>query len=123
MSTPRVASFDELRVGQWVALTRLTQGWVGRVEVVPDSKFGTEVVAKDSAGSTFHFSHVSCDAGEVIILREVPEPPVKVRREDYDWLMNSALSLARVSPASRVAKWDDLRNAAHALIDNAEVDQ
>ena len=69
-------------------------------------------------------SHV--DRGEVTILRDAPEPPVTVRREDYDLLRETArvVGTLAVGALDSPAEIDrhDLYTAARALIDNAEED-
>lgn len=108
---PRTATFDDLRVGQWVAWCDpgAKQPQSGVVEAVFDEgfRFKGQGIANDW---TIHGNDV--EAGTVTILRDAPAPPVTVRREDYDALVAS-LDRALVADTA-------LGRAARALIDNAD---
>ena len=79
-SVPRVAAFDDLRVGQWVAYLADDDSVLGgRVERA--SHIAVDV--KMSGGLHYSLLRETYPDG-VAILRDAPEPPVTVRREDFD---------------------------------------
>jgi hypothetical protein len=97
MSTPRVARFEDLRVGQWVA-------WCdGDISQDADDRTALGVVTLDA-----------CERDLVTILRDAPAPPVTVRRDDYD-----ALAAAVHDTGPWAGRTFD---AARALIDNADTE-
>ena len=118
LGVPRLAAFDDLRVGQWVAWCGLGAGAVeaGKVADLVDGLWKV----RDAHGSYFTITERECKAGEVTILRDAPAPPVTVRRGDYDALV------AAVGSMGTKYQYDarhDVLLKARALIDNAEVDE
>lgn len=121
---PRVARFEDLRVGQWVCLQDEHHARAGKItERYPhspaDNGSYVAIPFPQSDGATgFHVSRKACERGEVVILREAPAPPVTVRREDYDALV--AAKNADFGGGSWAPSWGNLLGAARALIDNAD---
>lgn len=115
-TVPRRASFDDLRVGQWVALQDEHHARAGRItERYPHGDSYVVIPFLKSDGATgFHVSRRACERSEVTILRDAPAPPVKVRREDLKALQEAwdGTPLRQNNPP--------LEAAIHALIDNAE---
>lgn len=102
-TVPRKAAFDDLQVGQWVAWIRSDEDAdIGRI----DSK--DQKAAALSSGP--HIWPVDCDKGRVYILEDAPAPPVTVRREDYDALVQTVQDNGR-----------GITTAALALIANADL--
>jgi hypothetical protein len=61
-----------------------------------------------------------CERGEVVILRDVPEPPVTARREDYDALRQAVAAWSIGGHYETRVRVLALVDAARDLIDNAE---
>lgn len=116
MRVPRRATFDDLRVGQWVALQDEHHARAGRItERYPHGDSYVVIPFPKSDGATgFHVSRRACERSEVTILRDAPATPVKVRREDYDALTRMVRDYRPTHPLAR---------RVLALIDNAEVDE
>ena len=84
------ATFDDLRAGQWVAWHADHRSYSGHVRPSGASRATCvrrwevhEIAGDDETG------HYICplDSDTLVILRDAPEPPVKVRREDFDALV------------------------------------
>jgi hypothetical protein len=115
MSTPRVARFEDLRVGQWVAWCDGDQQFGGYVKAVHEH--AREADISQDADDRTALGVVTLDACErdlVTILRDAPAPPVTVRRDDYD-----ALAAAVHDTGPWAGRTFD---AARALIDNADTE-
>ena len=109
-TVPRRASFDDLRVGMWVGVLAPNDGlWGGCISARSDASNGWRVVDVDG-NRTGYLDKAICEFCEVTILRDVPSPPVTVRREDYETLREALTISDRFT-------WQ----AARALIDNADL--
>jgi hypothetical protein len=108
MSTPRVARFEDLRVGQVAGyLTHKIAGQAGYVVAGTVFKANDNLVQIEE-----HLVHPGDgENGTFFVLRDAPAPPVTVRREDYDALVLSA-----------DRGMIQLRDAARALIDHADTE-
>jgi hypothetical protein len=116
-AVPRVAAFDDLRVGQLIARTGTAikgtgYAYAGRIIDVRTDIHPPTVYCMTDDDAEFTCIGRNCEAGEVVILRDVPEPPVTVRREDFD-----ALVMQRWAPEQL------LREKVDVLIENAEVSE
>lgn len=117
---PRVAAFDDLRVGQWVAW----QADLPQAGVV--TRKSIRAVHFNNEGKDFTYIRGDVPTIGLVILRDAPEPPVTVRRDLLERLGSalddSTLTMAAAAASVRVdAYWlEQLTAAARALIDNAE---
>lgn len=108
-TVPRRATFDDLRVGQLVA--------VHDPDPCEDMEvYGgilTFVGTREANGVDFAVSRLN-DAAVVWVLRDAPTSPVTVRREDYDALV----ALVNSSGFTAGSSWVKVHRAVRALIDN-----
>lgn len=116
LDVPRVAWFEDLRVGQWVAVAGpdARGPWAGVVEKVMQDGF--RYVDPHNGEWTLHRSDVN--NGGVIILRDAPAPPVTVRRDLWD---NFAGLVAGIRMDTLTHYQRQVIDAACVLIDNADV--
>ena len=122
MNTPRVATFDDLRVGQWVAWYADDRSYSGNVEgfcPATDPSLRRWAVRDIDGGVGRLHDIYPIDSDMLVILRDAPEPPVKVPREFFDALVQNVKSQDE-SPAT-VTYHQSILVSARAVIDNAEV--
>jgi hypothetical protein len=102
---PRVARFEDLRVGQ--AVSYVSGGMVRAGEVSEVSS--GQATIQEFRGHEFFLTREAHRPNTVTILRDVSAPPVTVRRDDYDALV-----------AGYNAGCSQLLAAAQVLIDHAD---
>ena len=108
---PRRASFDDLRVGQWVAWVEYPGGGDARLALIESIDRTAVARARTEDGVLLDIA----EGWALVIMVDAPVSPVTVRREDYDAL---GTALERTSDLGTPV--DPLATAARALIDNAE---
>lgn len=116
---PRVVTFDDLHVGQHIVyISCFGEVKDGRVSGVATGGQGHDdtITVGNGVGLTRRFWELG---GQVITLPD-PQPPVKVRRVDYDALVEACPPEGYADPGD-VPWYTHIHSLVRALIDNAEV--